>query len=91
MSEKSLRAKAIPVLRLSVSAVLPCGGRLGTARVGKSARLTRNEATRCTMPTAWQLKMDIPANSDQSSERRRKDFSRRVRVPITNSPRHAKA
>jgi hypothetical protein len=60
MSEKSLRAKAIPVLRLRVRTVRPCGNHWGRPGVGKRARMTRNEATKCTMPTGWELKMEIP-------------------------------
>jgi len=33
----------------------------GTAHMGSSARLTRKEATGCTMPTAWESKKEIPA------------------------------
>jgi hypothetical protein len=62
MSEKSLRAKAIPGLRLRVRAVRPCGDHWGRPGVGKRARLTRNEAAGCTMPTAWELKMEILAD-----------------------------
>lgn len=60
MSEKSLRAKAIPVLRLRVSAVRPCGDHWGRPGVGKRARFTRNQAGGRTMPTARELKMEIP-------------------------------
>jgi hypothetical protein len=60
MSEKSPRTKVIPVLRLSMRALRPCGDHCGRPGVGKRARLTRNEAAGCTMLTARELKMEIP-------------------------------
>ena len=37
-----------------------CGDHWGRPGVENRARLTRNEATGRTMPTAWELKMEIP-------------------------------
>src|SRR5713226_2579684 len=70
MSEKSLPAKAIPGLRLRVRGSPALRRPLGTAGVGNRARLTRNEATGCTMPTAWELKMEIPINNVGASDLR---------------------
>ena len=71
MSEKSLRAKAIPVLRLRVRVVRPYGDQWGRPGVGNRARLTRNEATGCTMPSAWELKMEIPFEKGAKSMSRK--------------------
>ena len=60
MSEKSLRAKAIPGLRLGVRSSPALRRPLGTTEMGNRARLTRKEATRCRMPTAWESKKEIP-------------------------------
>jgi hypothetical protein len=65
MSEKSLRAKAIPGLRLGVRSSPALRRPLGTTEMGTRARLTRKEATGCTMPTAWESKKEIPAYSGQ--------------------------
>jgi len=62
MSEKSLRAKAIPVLRLGARGSPALQRPRGTTHMGSSARLTRKEATGCTMPTVWESKKEIPDN-----------------------------
>src|SRR5438876_6766635 len=41
--------------------------------MGNRARLTRNEATGCTMPAAWELKMEIPDKTSHSSAAGRLD------------------
>jgi hypothetical protein len=72
MSEKSLRAKAIPGLRLGVRSSPALRRPLGTTEMGNRARLTRKEATGCTMPTAWESKKEIPGkrcNATQLSKK----------------------
>lgn len=52
MSKKSLRAKAIPVLRLGARGSPALRRPLGMTGMGNRTRLTGKEATGCTMPSA---------------------------------------
>jgi hypothetical protein len=59
---RMITASLLPVITfLAIASFSPGGATAGVIPgVENRARLTRNEATGRTMPTAWELKMEIP-------------------------------